>query len=601
MGMGKTTQLKRYLEREAPRRVLMISTRVSFAQTLRGLFPDFKLYHEGGAFRSDRLICQYESLHRLPPGTAPFDLVVVDEVRSVLGNATCEATNGAHIRDNAQLLLGLLRNSARSILLDADLDTDGAVRDLLTKAFEPSAVRIQRYRRVKLPRTFRRYTRGQWMHLLKQDLPQGKRLAVCVGTRAQGEEVEAACREARVSCRFYHSGANDAILEDLKDINRAWQNFQVVIYTSKITVGADYTGPMDRVYLACSRLGAVPRNALQMVGRVRKPQDKHVRLYVDGEGQGELGTHEKCLRRLQQRRQHLKDGLAQVFDFVVDFHPVLRWTPSWLTRIRAWNDLERENASRSWERVFRTLCLQRGFVYERMRAPPVELKRFEPAAEEELFKSLPPTLTEGLPQVEERIRGQHATALDKLHARVHHVQKHWKRYKLDYRSFRKLHAFKGRIRNIAAMQKCLSARGVFALPEAVKRVDRDAVRAKPYTDAVKPLSAGLTKLDQMARAVGLKHALDTQGSFTSHQLEQQKAQHDLCLTEMSSLYGFRCRAAHASRKMHFMWSKVLGARVKRMGDKRDDQGKRVYVYALCFEQVNNASLLTWAQRSDFFK
>ena len=184
MGMGKNTRLREWLNQTASLRVLLVSTRQAFGRTLRGLFPEFAIYNEPNAMQSNKLICQ---VHKLTQGMIrcssfqPFDVVVIDEVRSVVRNMTCVTTNGAHIGTNAELLRSLMKQAKSTILLDADLEYDGAVQSLVLSVFHPCHVLVERYHTVKLPRTLLCYRGADaWRSHLMGDVGHGSRVVICV-------------------------------------------------------------------------------------------------------------------------------------------------------------------------------------------------------------------------------------------------------------------------------------------------------------------------------------------------------------------------------------------------------------------------------------
>ena len=107
------------------------------------------------------------------------------------------------------------------------------------------------------------------------------------------------CQKHGCTFKFYHAECDDELLQDFKDLNTAWRKPQVIIYTSKVTVGSDYTGPCDRVYLAGHNAGAAPRDMIQMMGRVRNPSDTTVRAWVEAKHV----AHTSTLRRTYQTAQ----------------------------------------------------------------------------------------------------------------------------------------------------------------------------------------------------------------------------------------------------------------------------------------------------------
>lgn len=105
MGMGKTHQLVRFLKMQiqanANLRVLVVSARISLAHTQIGLLQTqhklgFACYNDkllsAKIWDAPRLITTYESLHNLV-GKPRFDIIILDECRSLMNNMTCTNTN----------------------------------------------------------------------------------------------------------------------------------------------------------------------------------------------------------------------------------------------------------------------------------------------------------------------------------------------------------------------------------------------------------------------------------------------------------------------------------------------------------------------------
>lgn len=86
-------------------RVLFVSARKTFSEFVLGdmsaeglaACADYRASQRQLA-RDDRLVIQIESLHRLADGFTPYDLVILDEVESLLAQLHSLPTNGANLR-----------------------------------------------------------------------------------------------------------------------------------------------------------------------------------------------------------------------------------------------------------------------------------------------------------------------------------------------------------------------------------------------------------------------------------------------------------------------------------------------------------------------
>jgi len=101
-------------------------------------------------FESNRIIIQYESLHRLR-NKPKFDLVILDEVRSLATNMCC-INQHSRLALNSEFLKLMMAQSKLTPCLDANLGWDGVVPHLLTSVFQPSEIVVHRYQHVAMRR-----------------------------------------------------------------------------------------------------------------------------------------------------------------------------------------------------------------------------------------------------------------------------------------------------------------------------------------------------------------------------------------------------------------------------------------------------------------
>lgn len=91
---------------------------------------------------SDRLIIEYESLHRTD---RLYDIIIIDEVRSVLTSATTYATNRSSLARSMKRLKMNMAHAKKVILSDADSDLDGAVQYFIHNNFESyTGIRLEK-------------------------------------------------------------------------------------------------------------------------------------------------------------------------------------------------------------------------------------------------------------------------------------------------------------------------------------------------------------------------------------------------------------------------------------------------------------------------
>lgn len=88
----------------------------------------------------------------------------------------------------------------------------------------------------------------------------------------------------QVKFRFYSSESSDKDMRtDLSNVRESWKDIQVLMYTSKITVGVNFDGQgvFDSVYVNACSLGCTARDTIQATMRVRHLREDVLHFYVD--------------------------------------------------------------------------------------------------------------------------------------------------------------------------------------------------------------------------------------------------------------------------------------------------------------------------------
>jgi hypothetical protein len=186
MAGGKTTAMKTRLETQCSttQRILMPTCRIGQAVAVTGLLKGEvlldkrKLPYKIFTYREEdnRVMCaaapgiyivQWESLHRLiqerdeenDTVINKFDMLIVDEIRSVLTQAVSMETNRQHLKTNLTVFRGLCEMTPKVLLLDADLMMDDMVARFCMKQFggvwSPEELRVEEYAEQKMKRTLR--------------------------------------------------------------------------------------------------------------------------------------------------------------------------------------------------------------------------------------------------------------------------------------------------------------------------------------------------------------------------------------------------------------------------------------------------------------
>lgn len=260
-------------------RVLVISTRISLSIEQRGLFPGFDHYQQQGiTFCEPKLCTQYESLHRLSQAhQQPYDLIVLDEMRSLVDNMLCEKTNpGNRLHENFETFRALLEASKLVVCMDAHLEFDAAVPKLLQHIFRPSEIELHRYHQHAMKRTLRvQVNESNFVQSIESALVKKEKVAIVCRTEANAQ-----CY-AKLFAHFapFVVTSKTEDMSAFSNVNKflAREKTRLMIYTSRVSVGVNIILPWDRVFLDFrGRQGASARNCIQMSGRIRRLRNRTI-------------------------------------------------------------------------------------------------------------------------------------------------------------------------------------------------------------------------------------------------------------------------------------------------------------------------------------
>ncbi len=353
VGEGKTTAAKKVTDTYGPdSRILFVTTRISHSYSLLQQFGDFAHYKEDAKFyNSNRVIIQYESLHRLV-GCRRFDLIIIDEVRSVLQTALQRVTNGNNIGVNIKILRALMDEAGWTLCMGADVECDGMVPGFLLSVYRPSEIEVSRYKNFKIRRHLHFLRdRNTFLSNVSRHLGNGKRCAIlCRTKRRVGDLVE--YFSAKYKDKKIRSITSDTDSDDVKlvmsDVNSWLADVDLFLYTSKVSVGVDITLDWDNCFLdVTGGNGCDARGMTQMIGRFRSLVDRNIDVLVSPSPKFE-GDHEDsyiahALSSVQARKRMASTDVVDIFRFDPSFEDgIIVLSPSWFTQMYVHDIAERQ-------------------------------------------------------------------------------------------------------------------------------------------------------------------------------------------------------------------------------------------------------------------
>lgn len=313
MGTFKTKRLVEFINDYIDRfkSILFVTSKRSFASFIQSsiepILPGKKVYNYlyDNIERQDYVIIQAESIHKLKKC---YDLVVIDESTSFMK----QMNSGLHRENldiNREKLEFLLQYATKIICMDADIDQRTIQFIHIIRPQDKIYYSLNTNKRGG----YSVYWYNQKDEMLiwnKLDtlIDQGKNINIVVTSANYGRKLALHLQEKGVNYAFYfrEQTLNKAltILQeeyDGQDINRLatvndlWVRYQVVIFTSTITVGIDFNISHFHVqFVFGTYLSNNAREVKQMMGRVRNILDNTIYLYTISRKQIRPLTYERA-------------------------------------------------------------------------------------------------------------------------------------------------------------------------------------------------------------------------------------------------------------------------------------------------------------------
>lgn len=305
-GTGKTQVITNYLkselEKNSATRVLFISVRKSLAHNISQ-----RLKSEGinaihykddvdvgvGLGGAQILVVQLESLMRVGP-ESPYDIVIIDEMRSLLGHMISPTLDG-RFTDVLNRLIELCGGADKFIGMDADIDSVCANFCAQTLHLPVDITIINTYKTDH--NTYVECTKKELHKRFLMDvdaklaLPVDERwtdLVLC-GSKRQADLLATQIGGRGARYLLLTSATADEIKKKaMEDPNNNWGAYEYIICTPTMTVGVDVNRPglIKTIYMFASNNSCCARDYHQMLKRVRDT----VTVYICF-GQDALGAH----------------------------------------------------------------------------------------------------------------------------------------------------------------------------------------------------------------------------------------------------------------------------------------------------------------------
>ena len=343
MDTGKTYQLIIYLRRMLQagliKSFVFLSTRIKFARSLHTkLQKHLADLCTVGSYLNKSKSCAYDpclviSTESLAKSFKHMDLIIMDEVTSCL----VQMDSGLHDRSlphNQARLINLIRNAKYIVAMDADIDRRAV--DFLHEVRPDDAIHLS-HNTVKKRLGWKFHLgmhKVDWYIKIQESLARGQNIVCPVASSEEGDLiyrwVTERCGIPDDLIRFYRQSGDDHS-EELEDVETHWRKFRVLIYTSTINVGIDFSEVehlikhYDVMFVYTTVKSNTIREIKQMMGRVRNVKDQVVyHCQSEGGNRGWVPTTSEAIyddiqERLNYQNQELDRQKARLNPIIQDY------------------------------------------------------------------------------------------------------------------------------------------------------------------------------------------------------------------------------------------------------------------------------------------
>lgn len=334
-GTGKTTAIAEYIAAKSDvfPQTVVVTPRRTLAESLVARFdsPSARFAHYGDlrgdgyhivASGTPRVVVQVESIHRLRGYCDSPLLLIIDESDSVLSQLASTFTHTSELSvsrhaDSLEAFVRLLRHAMLSdlggkvIMCDAFF-SDNALDSLAICGCTSMA--LYRYTTMPEPRLVVRVPVGE----VERELPFLQAVEACIlrGQRAfvfsSSKSVVRSLRrhlESSLGGRFfepsngsYYEATGDDVGAPLSDADAVWGSCRLVVVTSRVTVGVNFTlrNHFDAVFCHVSSFcGNRVRDVFQAIFRVRHPKSPHLYVQLVGPVDDAAPDYRSCVETVR--------------------------------------------------------------------------------------------------------------------------------------------------------------------------------------------------------------------------------------------------------------------------------------------------------------
>jgi len=303
LGGGKTSACIRYIDRANPYKILLLSPRISFAESITEEYNSklttekFVCYTKQTKKQflrtHNRVCCSLESLHYLDNWKP--DLIIIDECQAMLTQHTCMTTNGIHLDTNITLFKQMILDKDTKLIW-ADAFLGQKTMNFIKNLNIPT--HIYNYKCKMEPREAieivptKKKDMDCLLSILYESLDKGEKNYVYVSALARLKIWLPLLRKKYPDKKFMVYSGDDK--SSLKNVREDWSTCDAVLVTSTITVGINYDIPdyFHNIFIYATRAsGNRMTDIFQSHYRVRHIINNRLYFFIDEKNIGYKETN----------------------------------------------------------------------------------------------------------------------------------------------------------------------------------------------------------------------------------------------------------------------------------------------------------------------
>jgi len=296
-GSSKTQLIHKVIEQYNPKKILWLSFRKTLSDDIMKNFKDLNFVdYRFGRLDSDRLIIQLESLLKLEEFEDEeedettgeiykiihkYDLIMMDEIESLLNQFNSEATFSGKARRTFEYLEQLLKKTDNIISLDGDL---GQRSYHFLNHFD-KCLNIENLNKRNDKTLFFTENQNEYDNEIFKLLDENKKIAIASMTVDKCNHYFELLKQKYPTKKIgIYTGRDNSNRKDLKNVNEEWKKKDVIIYSPTITAGVsfDVEEHFYKIFSVISVGSCCQRDFLQMLARIRNPLENKITVLNDG-------------------------------------------------------------------------------------------------------------------------------------------------------------------------------------------------------------------------------------------------------------------------------------------------------------------------------